>query len=207
MKAEGSNDAQSDSVMLTETPFYYLRHGETDWNREGRFQGWTDVPLNATGLSQARAAAELVRDLGIRAICASPLARALDTARIVATATGAPVSVIDDLRECGFGVREGETYGAWYEAWRGGMTPEGAEPYRDFLARALKGVNRALAAEAGPVLIVAHGGVYWSIREHARFEHEAIANCQTLFHEPPRPDRPWWERSVIGAVGAESDTR
>jgi probable phosphoglycerate mutase len=189
--------------MLTETPFYYLRHGETDWNRDGRFQGWTDVPLNATGLAQARAAAELVRDLGIRTICASPLARALDTARIVAAATGAPVSVIDDLRECGFGVREGEAYGSWYEDWRLGTTPAGAEPYRDFLARALTGVNRALAVQEGPVLIVAHGGVYWSIRDHARFELEGIPNAQPIFHEPPHPERPWWERSVISAAGAE----
>jgi probable phosphoglycerate mutase len=185
--------------MLTETPFYYLRHGETDWNREGRFQGWTDVPLNATGRAQAAEAAALVRDLGIRTICASPLSRALETARVVAAAVGRPVEVIDDLRECGFGVQEGASIGEWYAAWREGTTPPGAEPYRAFLDRALAGVNRALAAVDGPVLIVAHGGVYWAIRDHARFELEGIPNCQPIFHEPPRPDRPWWDRRVIGA--------
>lgn len=184
--------------MLTEVPFYYLRHGQTDWNREGRFQGWSDVPLNATGLAQAEKAAVLMRDLGIRSICASPLARALDTARIVADAVGCEITVIDDLRECGFGVHEGSAMGAWYAAWREGTTPEGAETYRGFLDRALGGINRALAAQDGPVLIVAHGGVYWAIRDHARLEHESIANCQPLFHEPPRADRPWWQRAVIG---------
>jgi probable phosphoglycerate mutase len=184
--------------MLTEVPFYYLRHGQTDWNRDGRFQGWTDVPLNATGRAQAEAAAALVRDLGIRTICASPLSRALDTARTVAAAVGRPVEVIDDLRECGFGVQEGAEMGEWYAAWRAGTTPEGAETYRGFLDRALGGVNRALAAQDGPVLIVAHGGVYWAIRDHARLEQQSIPNCQPLFHEPPRPDRPWWQRAVIG---------
>lgn len=184
--------------MLTETPFYYLRHGETDWNRAGRFQGWTDVPLNATGRAQAETAAALVRDLGIRTICASPLARALDTAHIVAAAVGRPVEVIDDLRECGFGVHEGASMGDWYAAWREGTTPEGAETYRGFLDRALAGVNRALAAQDGPVLIVAHGGVYWAIRDHARFEIQGIPNCQPIFHDPPRSHRPWWERAVIG---------
>ncbi len=185
--------------MLTATPFYYLRHGETDWNRQGRLQGWTDVPLNATGLGQARAAAGLVQGLGIRSICASPLGRALETARIVAAATAAPVTVIDDLRECGLGVHEGGTHGVWYDDWKRGATPEGAEPYRDFLARALAGVNQALALRDGPVLIVAHGGVYWTIRDQARFELDGIPNGQPIFHQPPSPGRPWWERSVIGA--------
>lgn len=184
--------------MLTETPFYYLRHGQTDWNRDGRFQGWTDVPLNATGLAQAQTAARLVRDLGIRTICASPLARARVTAEAAQAATGARLKVIDDLREVGFGVREGGLRGPWYDAWKQGETPEGAESYRDFIDRALGAVNAALN-EDGPVLIVAHGGVYWSIREHARLDVEGdIPNCQPIHHEPPRGDRPWWERRFLG---------
>lgn len=184
--------------MLTQVPFYYLRHGQTDWNRDRKFQGWTDVPLNTTGLAQAAAAAELVRDLGIRTICASPLSRALATAEAAQAATGARLTVIDDLKEVGFGVREGGLRGPWYDAWKLGETPAGAETYRGFIARALGAVNTALAEE-GPVLIVAHGGVYWSIREHARLDLDGdIPNAQPIHHEPPRTDRPWWERTVLG---------
>lgn len=189
--------------MLPLISFFYLRHGETDWNRAGRMQGWTDVPLNATGLAQARAAAALVRGLGIRTICASPLARARETARIVAEAIECRIELIDDLRECGFGAREGDLMGPWFEAWQAGRgTPEGGEPYREFLARAMRGICRALEAE-GPVLIVAHGAVYWAIRDHARFDPSMrIGNCQPIRHDPPGPERAGWAHSLLSAVEA-----
>ena len=57
-------------------PFFFLRHGETDWNRERRLQGNIDVPLNATGLAQAEAAAKRLVGAGVATIVASPLARA-----------------------------------------------------------------------------------------------------------------------------------
>ena len=69
--------------MLTETTFYYLRHGETDWNKEHRMQGATDVPLNATGVAQAHRAKEALRGRHVETICCSPLSRAYDTAMIV----------------------------------------------------------------------------------------------------------------------------
>ena len=78
--------------MLTEVPFYFLRHGETDWNRDRRAQGQIDIPLNATGIAQAKAAAEVVRGLGLRTICASPLSRAYETARFASEASGVPIT-------------------------------------------------------------------------------------------------------------------
>jgi broad specificity phosphatase PhoE len=59
--------------MLTHAMFFFLRHGETSWNREQRTQGREDVPLNSNGLDQARRACELVRGLQIATVCASPL--------------------------------------------------------------------------------------------------------------------------------------
>ncbi len=61
--------------------FWFLRHGETDWNAQGLSQGSIDIPLNATGIAQAAAAAQTLRDRGIASIVSSPLSRARDTAR------------------------------------------------------------------------------------------------------------------------------
>jgi broad specificity phosphatase PhoE len=64
---------------LQRVPFWFLRHGETDWNAQGLSQGNVDIPLNPTGLAQARSAAERLHNRGIATIVASPLSRARDT--------------------------------------------------------------------------------------------------------------------------------
>src|SRR6516162_8696260 len=69
---------------------FLFRHGETDWNREGRLQGHTDTPLNATGLAQAAALAERLRPHRLDAVMSSDLARAWTTGRIVAEGLGVP---------------------------------------------------------------------------------------------------------------------
>jgi probable phosphoglycerate mutase len=93
-------------VSLNPTAFWFLRHGETDWNAEGLSQGHTDIPLNAVGLAQARRAALALVDRGIATIIASPLSRALRTAEIVAEALSLPVATDAGLMEVGFGVEE-----------------------------------------------------------------------------------------------------
>ena len=73
--------------VLLARAFWFLRHGETDWNARGVSQGNVDVPLNATGMAQAHAAAALLRHRGIAALVASPLSRTRVTAEIVAPET------------------------------------------------------------------------------------------------------------------------
>ena len=86
---------------------FVFRHGETDWNREGRLQGHTDTPLNATGLAQAEALALRLRTHRLDAILSSDLARALTTARIVAETLGVPLATDLGLRETNVGAAEG----------------------------------------------------------------------------------------------------
>jgi 2,3-bisphosphoglycerate-dependent phosphoglycerate mutase len=86
---------------------FLFRHGETDWNREGRMQGQTDTPLNATGLAQAEALADRLRAHQLDAIVSSDLSRALTTARIVAAALGVPLTTDHGLRETSVGAAEG----------------------------------------------------------------------------------------------------
>src|ERR1700761_5031386 len=99
---------------LNHVPFWYLRHGETDWNAQGLSQGNVDIPLNPTGLAQARSAAARLRNRGIATIISSPLSRARVTAEIAAEALSLPVHFDDDLREVRFGVQEGQPMSDWF---------------------------------------------------------------------------------------------
>lgn len=151
-------------LTLTRVAFWFLRHGETDWNAQGVSQGNVDIPLNPVGLAQARAAAPLLRDRGIATIMASPLSRARVTAEIVAEALGLPVQLDPELREVAFGVQEGQTMGDWFADWVAGVrTPEGAESFAALGRRAVGAVNRALA-EPPVVLVVAHGAFFRALR-------------------------------------------
>jgi broad specificity phosphatase PhoE len=93
--------------MAPSRSFCGLRHGATDWNREGRFQGRTDNPLNADGLRQAREAAEALRGTGISRIVSSPLMRAARTAEIIADAISVPLTIDERIIEFDFGSFEG----------------------------------------------------------------------------------------------------
>ncbi len=149
---------------LAPVPFWYLRHGETDWNARGLSQGSIDIPLNATGIAQARAAAQQLLHRGIATIVSSPLSRARVTAEIVAEALGLPVSFDPDLQEVNWGVQEGQPTSNWFADWTdGGFAPEGGETFAQLRHRATAGVNRALERPAD-VLIVAHGAVFRVLR-------------------------------------------
>lgn len=116
-----------------------LRHGETEFNRAGRWQGQIDSPLTEKGRSQARTAAERLKEMPVDTILASPLGRALDTANIVAAPLGLDVRTDERLMEVGSGFCEGLTHeqieARWpgFIAWRAmdkwNRAPEGGETY------------------------------------------------------------------------------
>jgi len=150
--------------MLTQARFWYMRHGETDWNRDGLIQGSTDVPLNETGWAQARTACAVLADRGITKVWCSPLQRARNTAEVVAAALGVPLEVSAELREAAFGVEEGQVMGDWFTLWSAGeVSPEGGESFAALRVRAVAAVN-AVLAEGGLPLVVAHGGFFRAIR-------------------------------------------
>ena len=91
------------------TTLLVARHGETDWNREGRWQGWADPPLNDTGRAQARRLAEELRETAFDAVYASDLRRAFETAEILAAPHAVPVVADAGLREIDIGSWSGLT--------------------------------------------------------------------------------------------------
>jgi len=185
----------SSVATLNPIPFWFLRHGETDWNAQNLSQGNVDIPLNENGLAQAKAAAVMLRGKGIRAIVASPLSRARITAEIAAAEIGLPVEIDPGLIECAYGVMEGKPMTEWFTAWvEGRETPAGAESFTDLTIRAVAGINRA-TSRPGPVLVVAHGAVFRGVR--AAMGHEPnvrTRNAVPIWCAPPAPagdSAPW----------------
>ena len=147
-----------------------IRHGETAWNVDTRIQGQLDVGLNATGRWQAHRLALALAGEPIKAIYASDLLRAWDTALSISNATGLEVQTDEGLRERGFGVFEGKTFkdieATWPEQsllWRRRdpvFAPEGGESLTAFRQRILQTIDALAAPHAGEqIVLVAHGGV------------------------------------------------
>lgn len=163
--------------MLLPRPYWYLRHGQTDWNRAGLSQGRTDVPLNETGIEQAVEAGRLIEQAvraqgagAITRIVCSPLERAHRTATIVRDELVAhglpllPLSVDDDLAEVCFGEQEGQPIADWYDDWIAEQyTPPGAERFAELKSRAARALNRATEQDGLP-LVVAHGALFRALR-------------------------------------------
>lgn len=185
-------------MRLNPIPFWFLRHGETDWNAEGRSQGRTDIPLNAVGRAQAERAARTLAPVPIATIVASPLSRALVTARTVAAQFNLPVRTDEDLQEVSFGEQEGLPMGDWYQDWTDGlMTPPGGESFATLRDRTVAAINRATALP-GPVLVVAHGALWRAFRAEAGLEANIrTPNALPLFAEPPAPGAAAWTLTAL----------
>lgn len=151
-----------------------VRHGETNWNRDRRIQGSTDVPLNDTGRAQAKdAAAGLQGDI----IVASDLSRARETAEIIATERGLPMPrLYPDLRERAYGDAEGVEAAEFIRRWGDWHSAEidGAEPWPLLRARGLRALRavvrdarRATAPAAASVIVVTHGALIRELIRHA----------------------------------------
>ncbi len=152
-------------LLIPRLSFWFLRHGQTDWNVARRIQGHTDIPLNQTGLEQAAQAAKVLRGVGLTRIISSPLTRAATTAAIVQEHLGVPLHHDDLLKERAFGAFEGQFRHDILARHNRG--PE--ESYQDILppdcestpalqARIASVMATHLqAAEAHPLLFVGHG--------------------------------------------------
>ena len=142
-----------------------VRHGETDWNRQRRIQGSTDVPLNDTGRDQARASAALLARRSWDAVYTSPLVRASETAAIIADHLGLGVPTpVAALVERSYGASEGFTDTELAKRYPEGVDVPGREAREAVLARALPALqNLGLVHPSGAVIVVSHGGLIRSV--------------------------------------------
>jgi broad specificity phosphatase PhoE len=163
------------------TTLLLARHGETDWNRDGRWQGWADPLLNDTGRAQARELAEQLRSTPFDAVYSSDLARARETAEIVAAPHGVPVVADAGLREIDVGSWSGLTRAELEERFPDGERPDG-ETRDQHSARVHAAVERIARANLGRrVLVVTHGGTMRALRDQVTGgPHHPIANCGVI---------------------------
>ena len=155
------------------------RHGETDWNRNGIWQGHGDPPLNDLGRRQAAELAERLADVDIDALYASDLRRAYETAEFVARAKGMSITADPSLREMDVGSWSGLTMEEIQERFPEAAYHDG-EAREAFHARAVEALDRIAKAHPGQrVLVVTHGGVVRALERHLYGEPRGLfGNCE-----------------------------
>lgn len=152
------------------TRFYFIRHGETAWNKKGIYQGWTDIELSEEGLMQAELLGKRFRHLHVDAVYSSPLKRAMATARPVAETAGVTVIADEHFKEINFGEWEGhsvpelsEKYGAAFQNFFDDPFSypfPGEGSFDKVSKRALEGYYRLLEKHRGQsVAVISHGGL------------------------------------------------
>ncbi len=170
------------------TKILLARHGETDWNRVGRWQGQADPPLNDAGRSQSAELAERLAGDGIAAIYSSDLRRASQTAHVVADRLG--LAVVEDagLREIDVGSWSGLTraeveqrFPEGYARWLAGEIGHDGETREELAERVVGAVERIAAQHPDDtILVVTHGGAIRALRRYADGDPgDPIENCGT----------------------------
>ena len=155
---------------------YLVRHGETEWNREGRAQGRADVPLNEAGIAQSQALAATFASLNVAAVMSSSSRRAVRTAEAIAAPHNLEVTARDDLLELNFGGLDGaplrdmremfpDFFGHWTRDPATAQFPDGGETLQQLQDRtwaAVESVARSHDAQDN-VIIVSHAFALYSI--------------------------------------------
>jgi broad specificity phosphatase PhoE len=179
------------------TELLLVRHGETDWNRDGRFQGHADTPLNAAGREQALVLARELADKRIAIAYTSDLQRARETAEIVAGHLGVELVALPELREIDVGEWQGLSWPEIEERYPDGATQwhengqgwKSGESYLELGRRVVEALRRIAAAHPTErVLIVGHGGMIRATRAfiegvsvaESRKRGRPIGNCEVF---------------------------
>ena len=157
----------------------FVRHGQTQWNLEGRLQGSSDIPLNDTGRAQAREAVSVLEPGQWDAIVSSPLSRARETAQIIADGLGLELGPSYDLlieRDYaqGEGMVETEALALWPDKHGGGI-----EPLDSVVERGLRAIEQIAADYPGMnVAVICHGTIIrYTLSHFAGYKLDTIRNC------------------------------
>ncbi|ARA95061.1 MAG: histidine phosphatase family protein [Bacteroidetes bacterium] len=180
---------------MVETVFYFVRHGQTDYNRLGIVQGrGIDSRLNPVGEAQADALARRLQDVSFDAIYASTLRRALQTAEpLRRTRPQVPFYRLADLEEMSWGIYEGQPIGpdlrarldAWQARWAQGCYDDpidGGESILDVQRRALRAVEQMLDRHAGGTLLVVTHGRLLRVLLSSLLPEYGLARMQDIRH-------------------------
>jgi len=162
---------------------YFVRHGETDYNKQGLVQGQLDIPLNENGILQAQTLRDNLKDLNYDLIYCSPLNRALTTAKIINEGHNKEIIIDSRLAEIDLGEWQGKSVNlrleeVKYEYDSTCKTKLNAESFEEFHDRCVE-IYEVIKNLNKDVLIVSHGGVGNEIKKHLKMNLENwIRHCQ-----------------------------
>ncbi len=166
------------------TRILLVRHGQSTWNADGRWQGRADPPLSDLGVRQAEVAAETVEEFGITRIWTSPLVRANQTAAIIASGLGLEVENDARLMERDAGDWTGKTRAEIEAGWPGfldgGQRPPGFETDDVLHERALAAMGDIGRDAREPVVVVSHGGLIRVVERALWSETHSVPNLGGL---------------------------
>ncbi len=173
--------------------FYVFRHGETELNKQKRWQGsGMDYDLNENGVKQAQGLIEKLKDKDLEKIFSSPLIRAKHTAEVVAKDLNIPVEVCPDLRECFYGQAEGqliadlqkevpEIVNNWNNPNYFNIKFEGGESKKDALNRVMNVLLQLTSEDFKTAGVAIHGGTMGAMLNYLHYDFDKLLNC-AAFH-------------------------
>lgn len=179
-------------IPLTQKSFFFIRHGQTDWNKEHKLQGQIDIPLNQTGREQATALQKVVCTLSISHVYSSPLSRARETMELACKHITAPQAILEGLKERHFGEWEGTPWDDFKNLNHLEFVPVHGESYSQFHNRLVSDVNAVLNEADGTVLLVGHGGVFRAFCRATQTSTEKVPNCQLFYFIAPKVQGGQW---------------
>lgn len=172
-------------------PFYFIRHGETEWNKRNIIMGSQDIPLNEVGLQQAHEASSLLENETFNVIISSPRIRARQTADIISQKTHKTILLEEGLVEITWGAAEGTPHDPTKSIFDDVDKPEGAETFTAFQRRVVDAMSDVLLTNDLP-LIVSHGGVFKALTYSLGYQNLSSPNCTPyLFQPPSASSHPW----------------
>jgi len=157
---------------------FLIRHGQTLWNREGRYQGEIDIGLTSLGIRQAKLAAKYLSKVNFSNVYSSPLKRAVDTANIIKKGRNLEIKIRNNLKEISFGKWEGMKFDQInrmfhddYQNWLKdpyNNSPTGGESFKDVQERAITEINNIINEneDKSSAAVATHGGIILSLLVH-----------------------------------------
>ncbi len=190
--------------MIPAKAFYLIRHGETEANAtQTTAGGHLDSPLTERGQTQAKTVGAVIDQLAIKPsrVIHSPMSRARDTANFINEGLKLNMHEVDDLREHIVGEWEGKPWVDVMPHIKANVRPPGGENKDDFSLRVKRVLGEVLDTHEDPVMIVAHGGTFFSILHLYEQAYEGhVDNCHLHYFEPypDYTDFPWrvWQFDI-----------
>lgn len=181
-------------MILPLKSFYFIRHGETDWNKRNIIMGSIDVPLNDFGIKQAHHAAVILQKENFDIIISSPRNRALKTAEIIADQVKIQKPIMIDARivEREWGEAEGKVADPTKNLFDDADTPNDAETFSVFKMRIIDAISQILHGAQCP-LIVSHGGVFKVLADSLGYTKLQASNCDLFLFKPPAQETHSWQ--------------